>query len=74
MASVIAPTAPGQREGVMAELKMVAKALQAATQRNSSKSAPVTANSCKFPSPTPYFLQNLCQIDVNIRLFGGNFV
>ena len=28
MASLIAPTAPGQREGVMAELKMVAKALK----------------------------------------------
>jgi len=28
MASVIAPTAPGQRDGVMAELKMVAKALK----------------------------------------------
>jgi len=28
MASVIAPTAPGQREGVMAELKMIGKALK----------------------------------------------
>ena len=28
MASVIAPSAPGQREGVMAELKMIAKALK----------------------------------------------
>jgi hypothetical protein len=28
LASLIAPTAPGQREGIMAELKMVAKALK----------------------------------------------
>jgi type IV secretory pathway TraG/TraD family ATPase VirD4 len=37
MASVIADTAPAQREGVMAELKMVAKALKLLPRKNETK-------------------------------------
>jgi Type IV secretion-system coupling protein DNA-binding domain len=37
MASVIAATAPGQREAVMAELKMVAKALTLLPSENETK-------------------------------------
>ena len=39
MASVIAPTAPGQREGVMAELKMVSEGAETLAQRKRNEEA-----------------------------------
>ena len=39
--------------------------------KDRSNGAPETANNCKLPSPTRYFLQNLRQIDVNSGFSAG---